>query len=150
MFNPWFVPLMVASASTIALRTMMMVPAGGRLSPWQRREAARMVDEKAAAVQASHARVLELAWRAWTTPWLFWAPGGHAPLGRMIGEGTASIVRPFGRRAAGNARRLGARAARPLLPAVPILAAMQAANELLLAKVIPLSAARLRSGRRRA
>jgi hypothetical protein len=143
MFNPWFGPLMFASASTIALRTMMMVPSAGGFSPWQRREAARMVDEKLEAVRESQAEALEFAMSAWTAPWRFWSLGQDGALRRLAGEATASMVAPFGRRAAGNARRLGARAIQPMLPAVPALAAMQAmqaAGGQPLAKVIPLFA----------
>jgi hypothetical protein len=148
MLNPWFAPLMLSSASTIALRTLMMVPEGGRFSPWQQREALRMVDEKMAAVRESHALAVELAVQAWTTPWLFWGPLGEAPLRRM-GEGTAAVVGPFSRRAESNARRLGARAARPMLAAVPALAAAGVAGELPVAKVIPLFAAAPAVRRRR-
>lgn len=150
MLNPWFTPLMLSSASTIALRTMMMVPEGGRFSPWQQREALRMVDEKMAAVRESHALAVALALRAWTTPWLLWGPMGEAPLRRMMGEGTATVVEPFGRRAASNARRLGARAARPMPAAVPAIAAARAMADLPVAKVIPLFApAGARARRRR-
>jgi hypothetical protein len=149
MFNPWFAPLMFSSASTIALRTLMMVPEGGKLSPWQQREAARMVDEKLAAVRESHALAVGLAVQAWMMPWLFWGPLGKAPLRRM-GEGTATVIAPFARRAEGNARRLGARAV--LMPvAAPALAAVRAATAagLPMAKVIPLFEAAPAARRRR-
>jgi hypothetical protein len=131
LLNPLLPPLMMASATTIALRTMLMWPASGRLTDWQRKEAGKMVREKAVAVQESQAEVFAIAWAAMLTPWTVWA-GGQS--GQQAFDRAASrILQPFSSRASSNARRLAVRAMRPMLDVVPIAAsAPTAAVETLL------------------
>lgn len=123
MLNPWTVPLMMSSANVIAMRTWLMIPAGGRSSGWQRREAQRMVGEKVDAVRESQAEVMSLAMRMWFTPWAVWGPMAGPDMHRAMAAATDPIVAPFSRRADANVRRLQARAMGPLaLPAVAIAA----------------------------
>ena len=106
--NPWQAPMMIASAQTIALRTMLMWPAGGRHDAWQRREAVRMVSEKADAVREAQLEALTLAWRMVWMPWTVWTPGGSALSAAT--HAAAPLVTPFSKRARGNARRLTSKA----------------------------------------
>jgi hypothetical protein len=112
MINPLIAPLLMTSATTIALRTMMMWPVEGRHSSWQRKEAGRMVSEKLAAIQESQLEAMTLAWRATWMPWTVWTPGGYDS--RAVEQATGKLLEPFSGRAASNARRLTARAMRPL------------------------------------
>ncbi|HYF58365.1 MAG TPA: hypothetical protein VEA81_05370 [Burkholderiaceae bacterium] len=132
MVPPWFAPLALASAGTIALRTMLMVPAGGRFTDWQRREAARMVDEKLAAVREAQLEAISVAWRMAFAPWTVWATIATDGPSVAMAAAAESMVEPFGRRASGNLRRLSARAMGAELAAMPLalagLAAPQAAS----------------------
>ena len=138
MFNPWFGPLLMASASTIALRSWLMTPVDGRYSAWQRREGARMVAEKVAAMQEAQLHALGLAWRMWFAPWTLFLPGDVPGTRRAMHRAGEEIARPFGRRAAANARRLAARASDPATAIAPVLAAAKVAAPWSGSNVIPL------------
>jgi hypothetical protein len=116
--NPWLAPLMMSSASVIAMRTWMLWPVDGRSTAWQRREAGRMVGEKLEAVREAQVEALALAWQAWFAPWSVWGPMAGRGLPQAMASATETMVRPFGRRAAANAKRLGTRAVATTLPAV--------------------------------
>ena len=126
MLNPWAAPLMMSSASVIAMRTWLMIPAGGRSSDWQRREAQRMVGEKLDAVRESQAEAMSLAIRMWFTPWSVWGPMAGPDVHRAMAVATDPIVAPFARRADANVRRLQARAMAPLLAPEAMLDALAA------------------------
>ena len=126
MLNPWAVPLMMSSANVIAMRTWMMIPAGGPSSDWQRREAQRMVGEKVDAVRASQAEAVSLAMRMGFTPWAVWGPMTGPDLHRAAAAATDPIVAPSTRRADAHVRRLQARAMAPLLAPAMTLAALAA------------------------
>ncbi|RPH42644.1 MAG: hypothetical protein EHM87_16220 [Burkholderiales bacterium] len=143
MLNPWMVPLTMTSANVIALRTWMMVPLEGRQTDWQRREAARMVDEKVEAVREAQAEALALAWKMCFTPWAVWGPLAGRSLPQAMASATDSMVRPFNRRAVGNAKRLQARAMQPALAAWTALPAFALAAPDA-AAVIPISRGRRR------
>lgn len=147
MFNPWLGPLMLASASTIALRSKLMTPVDGRFSAWQRREGARMVAEKVAAVQEAQLAALALAWRMWFAPWTLFMPGDARGARRAMDRAGERIARPFGRRAAANAQRLAQRAADPANAIVPALAAAKLAAAWPPSNVIPLRPRRAPSRR---
>jgi hypothetical protein len=115
--NPLIAPMMIASASTIALRSMLMIPSGGRLSRWQRKEAGDMVFEKAAAIQESQLEALTFAISAMWMPWTAWT--GGAADSKAFEEAADRIIQPFSGRASRNARRLTARAMNPMLMLAP-------------------------------
>ncbi|MEI7445601.1 MAG: hypothetical protein WCK28_11975 [Burkholderiales bacterium] len=147
MFNPWLIPLAGASASVIAMRTWMMVPVGGRHTAWQRREAARMVNEKVEAAREAQAEAWLLAWRLAFAPWTVWGPLAGRTLHEAMAAATESMVEPFGRRASTNVRRLRARVAptpigRSKRSGVPALPSPS------MAAVIPITRARRRRRRR--
>jgi hypothetical protein len=121
LLDPLFPPLLMASATTIALRTMLMWPASGRLTDWQRREAGKMVHEKTVAVQESQAEVFAIAWAAMLTPWTIWAGGQSGQ--QAFDRAATRILLPFSSRASSNARRLAVRVMRPMLDVAPIAAA---------------------------
>ena len=126
VLNPWAVPLMMSSASVIAMRTWMLIPAGGQPSAWQRREAERMVDEKVDAVRESQAEAVAIAMRVWFNPWAVWGPMNGDGVHGLVAEATESMVAPFARRADANMKRLAARAAEPLMGAAGPVAALAA------------------------
>jgi hypothetical protein len=119
--NPLLAPLMIASASTIALRTMLMVPERGRLSTWQRREAGQMIMEKAAAMQESQLEAIAFAWSALWMPWTLWGSGAAGT--KAFERAAGRMIEPYSTRASRNARRLSVRAMKPVFDAVPIVAA---------------------------
>ena len=126
VLNPWAVPLMMSSASVIAMRTWMQIPAGGQPTAWQRREAARMVDEKVDAVRESQAEAVAIAMRVWFNPWAVWGPINGDGVHGLVAEATESMVAPFARRADANMKRLAARAAEPMIGAAWPVAALEA------------------------
>lgn len=138
MFNPLYGPMMWASASTIAMRMWLMVPAGGRSSPWQRREASRMVTEKVAAVQESQARAAAMMWRMWFSPWTLWTDAASPRSRRAAERAAVQLTAPFARRAAANARRLRTRAIDPRHAVVPLIEAGRVAASWPRSNVIPL------------
>lgn len=127
VMNPWAVPLMMSSASVIAMRTWMLIPAGGQPSAWQRREAARMVGEKVDAVRESQAEAMAIAMRVWFNPWAVWGPMATDGVHGVVAEAAESMVAPFARRADANMKRLAARAAEPMRAVSWPVAALAAA-----------------------
>jgi hypothetical protein len=122
--HPWMMPLAISSATVIGLRTWLLWPIDGRPTDWQRREAARMVGEKVEAVRESQAEALALAWRLWFTPWAVWGPLSGRSLSTSVHAATDAMVKPFSRRAAGNATRLQAHAVRTAAQAIPTMTAL--------------------------
>jgi hypothetical protein len=120
------IPLAMSSATVIGLRTWLLWPVEGRHSDWQKREAARMVGEKVEAVREAQAEALALAWRMWFVPWTVWGPLAGRSLSSSMNAATGAMVRPFSRRAAGNASRLQAHAMRTAAQALPAMAALPA------------------------
>jgi hypothetical protein len=124
MFHPWLGPLMFASASTIALRTLLLTPVDGRFTPWQVNESQRMIHEKFAALHEAQVEAASVAWRLWLASW-----NGPAATRRSARAGAATVAQPFVRRARANARRLGGKAGKPLAVA-PMVAPIQTAARL--------------------
>jgi len=99
MYGWWLQSMMLgaSSASTIALRTMLMFPENGRLDAWQRQESIDMVAEKLLAMHESHRVAIEMAWRLWLTPW-------SAP--KSPHRALSQLMKPYSRRTSANTRRL--------------------------------------------
>ena len=95
----WFQSLMLAttSAQTIAMRTWLLWPRQGRLTPWQRREASNMVLEKLAALHEAQTHAALLMWRSALLPWTVAAPGSTAALNPWLSR-TRSNSRRLARR----------------------------------------------------
>jgi hypothetical protein len=124
MTHPWMIPLAMSSATVIGLRSWLLWPVDGRPTDWQRQEAARMVGEKVEAVRESQTEALSLAWRLWFAPWTVWGPLSGRSLSSSMNAATDAMVKPFSRRAAGNAARLQAHAVRTAAQAIPTMAAL--------------------------
>ena len=117
-------PLAISSASVIAMRTLLLWPATGRHTAWQRREGARMVAEKVDAVRESQTEALALAWRLCWMPWTVYGPLAGRSLHEAGVAAAESIAAPFSRRAAGNARRLQARVDASVPPVAALVPAL--------------------------
>ncbi len=126
MTHPWMMPLAMSSATVIGLRTWLLWPVAGRPTDWQRQEASRMVGEKVEAVREAQAEALSLAWRLWFAPWTVWGPLSGRSLTSSMNAATDAMVKPFSRRASGNAARLQAHAMRTAVQAIPTMAALPA------------------------
>lgn len=124
MTHPWMMPFAMSSATVIGLRTWLLWPIDGRPTDWQRREASRMVGEKVEAVREAQGEALSLAWRLWFAPWTVWGPLSGRSLPASVHAATDAMVKPFSRRASGNAARLQAHAMRTAAQAIPTMAVL--------------------------